>query len=66
MKIFHGKSGGVALSLLSVAFGQAVYAAEDATMLGDVVVSSTREAEKKSEVPATVDDVGEDVGSERQ
>jgi outer membrane receptor protein involved in Fe transport len=54
MKGCTGKFGGFALSLLSVALGQAVYAAEEAAMLDDVVVTGTREAQKKSEVAATV------------
>lgn len=54
MKLRHGKFGGFALGLLSVALGQAVYAAEEAAMLDDVVVTGTREAQKKSEVAATV------------
>jgi len=54
MKARQGKFGGFALSLLSIALGQAVYAAEDAAMLDDVVVTGTREAQKKSEVAATV------------
>lgn len=46
-----------ALGALALAVSQAVHAAEDATMLDDVVVSSTREAQKKSEVAATVNTV---------
>jgi outer membrane receptor protein involved in Fe transport len=62
----HGKFGGFALSLLSVALGQAVYAAEEAAMLDDVVVTATREAQKKSEVAATVGKVsGEAVRAAR-
>lgn len=54
MKSHHCRFSGVALSLLSAMLGQVVYAAEDAVMLDDVVVSGTREAQKKSEVPATI------------
>lgn len=54
MKLRQGKFGGFALGLLSVALVQAVYAAEEAAMLDDVVVTGTREAQKKSEVAATV------------
>lgn len=54
MESRHCKFGGFALGLLGAMLGQAVYAAEDAAMLDDVVVSSTREAVRKSEVPATV------------
>ncbi|OGS92012.1 MAG: TonB-dependent receptor [Gallionellales bacterium GWA2_60_18] len=54
MKVRQGRLGGFALGLLGVALGQTVHAAEDAAMLDDVVVSSTREAQKKSEVAATV------------
>jgi outer membrane receptor protein involved in Fe transport len=52
MKKYQGKFN-LALSLLSVALGHAAYA-EEVKMLDDVVVSSTREAAPKSEVPSTV------------
>jgi len=57
MKSHQVRFGSFALSLLGIAIGQAVYAAEDAAMLDDVVVTGTREAQKKSEVAATVDNV---------
>lgn len=45
------------LSLLAVALNQAVYAAEEPQVMGEVVVTGTREAEKKSETAATVGSV---------
>ncbi len=51
-----------ALSLLTVTLNQAVYAAEEPQLMDEVVVSGTREAERKSEVPATVDVIkGDDI-----
>ncbi|MBI4938875.1 MAG: TonB-dependent receptor [Nitrosomonadales bacterium] len=46
-----------ALSLLAVALNQAAYAAEEPQLMGEVVVTGTREAEKKSETAATVGSV---------
>lgn len=45
------------LSCLYLSIANAAFAAEDAAILDEVVVSSTREAQKKSEVPATVGQV---------
>lgn len=52
-------SGGklLALSCIYVNAASVAIAAEDAVVLDEVVVSSTREAQKKSEVPATVGQV---------
>lgn len=56
------KSGYFALGILTVSLSQAVYAAEEPQALDEVVVSGTREAQKKSETPATIDAIkGEDV-----
>lgn len=48
------------LSCIHMSIANAAFAVEDATMLEEVVVSSTREAQKKSEVPATVGTVSGD------
>jgi outer membrane cobalamin receptor len=48
-------SGCFALSLLTITLNQAVYAADEPQLMDEVVVSGTREAERKAEVPATVD-----------
>lgn len=48
------------LSCIHISIANAAFAVEDATMLEEVVVSSTREAQKKSEVPATVGAVSGD------
>lgn len=48
----HG--GFFALSLLAVALNQAVYAAMEPQLMDEVVVSGTREAERKSETAATI------------
>lgn len=48
-------SGCLALSLLAVALSQAVHAADEPQLMDEVVVSGTREAQRKAEIPATVD-----------
>ncbi|HLP98992.1 MAG TPA: TonB-dependent receptor [Sideroxyarcus sp.] len=48
------KSCGFALGLLGIALSQPVCAADEAVALDDVVVTGTREAQKKSELAATV------------
>lgn len=55
MKARSNKVGCFALSLLAIAVSQAVHAADEPQLMDEVVVSGTREAERKSEVPATVD-----------
>ncbi|TXT25134.1 MAG: TonB-dependent receptor [Gallionellaceae bacterium] len=47
-------TGCFALSLLAIV-NQAVYAADEPQLMDEVVVSGTREAERKAEIPATVD-----------
>lgn len=54
MKAGHGKFGGFALSLLSAVLSQAVYAAGDATMLDEVVVSGSRTETRLSETPMAI------------
>lgn len=48
-----------ALSVLTLALNQAVYAAEDTQTLDEVVVSGSRTAEKLSETPMAIGVVGE-------
>ena len=55
MKARSNKAGCFALSLLTIAASQVVCAAEEPQLMDEVVVSGTREAERKSEIPATVD-----------
>lgn len=47
-------TGCFALSLLAIALNQVVYATDEPQLMGEVVVTGTREAEKKSETAATV------------
>ncbi len=49
------KAGRFSLGLLAIAVNQAVYAADEPQLMDEVVVSGTREAERKAEIPATVD-----------
>ena len=55
MKACRNKVGRFALSLLALAASQAMYAADEPQLMDELVVSGTREAERKSEIPATVD-----------
>ncbi len=51
------KVGCFSLSLLTIAVNQAVYAADEPQLMGEVVVTGTREAEKKSETAATISSI---------
>jgi len=44
-------------SVLTLAINQAVYAADEPQLMDEVVVTGTREAQKKSETPATIDKI---------
>jgi len=54
MKARNNRAGCFALSLLTIAISQAVYAAEEPQSLDEVVVSGSRSAEKLSETPMAI------------
>ena len=59
MKGCGNKAGCFALSVLTVALNQTVYAAEDVQVMDEVVVSGSRTSEKLSETPMAIGIVGE-------